>query len=134
MTCLFALEEVLSLILQLFDKLPQHDYELVILLLLLARRGAAPPAPAAPTPPPAPDLPFRPERLQGEIPNPADAPQGCRFHTRCPFARPRCAQEVPDWRELTSDHYVACHYAEEFDFRRARETAHTDPVKEREPT
>jgi oligopeptide/dipeptide ABC transporter ATP-binding protein len=85
-------------------------------------------------PDPDPDLPFRPERLKGEIPNPADAPQGCRFHTRCPFARPRCALEVPVWRELASDHFVACHYAEEFDFRRARKTAGTEPVKERETT
>ncbi|MGX0903067.1 peptide/nickel transport system ATP-binding protein [Roseovarius sp. MBR-79] len=83
-------------------------------------------------PEPDPDLPFRPERLQGEIPNPADAPPGCRFHTRCPFARPRCALEVPVWRELASDHFVACHYAEEFDFRRSREPAGTTPAKERE--
>ena len=60
-------------------------------------------------PEPDPDLPFTPERLTGEIPNPADAPPGCRFHTRCPFARDRCKIDVPAWRELGPDHYVACH-------------------------
>ena len=85
-------------------------------------------------PEPDPDLPFTPERLAGEIPNPADAPPGCRFHTRCPFARPRCALEVPGWRQLASDHYVACHYAEEFDFRRSPQMADATTVREREPT
>ena len=66
-----------------------------------------------------PDLPFAPERLEGEIPTPAAAPPGCRFHTRCPLARPRCAVDEPAWREIAPAHFVACHFAEEFDFRRA---------------
>ena len=50
--------------------------------------------------------------------NPLAAPSGCRFHTRCPHARDRCSAEVPEWREIDEDHFVACHFAEEFDFSR----------------
>ncbi|MEW5422558.1 ABC transporter ATP-binding protein [Amorphus sp. 3PC139-8] len=65
-----------------------------------------------------PDADFDPIKLTGEIPNPLAAPSGCRFHTRCPYARPRCSAEEPDWRALDEDHFVACHFAEEFDFAR----------------
>lgn len=65
-----------------------------------------------------PDADFEPIRLQGEIPNPLAAPEGCRFHTRCPLAKPRCSSEVPIWREIAPEHHVACHFAEEFDFSR----------------
>jgi oligopeptide/dipeptide ABC transporter ATP-binding protein len=65
-----------------------------------------------------PDAAFDPVRLDGEIPNPMDAPKGCRFHTRCPFARPRCATDVPAWREIAPEHFVACHFSDEFDFSR----------------
>jgi len=73
---------------------------------------------------PDPDLDYDPIRLPGEIPNPLAAPPGCRFHTRCPFAQPRCAAEVPDWREIAPGHSVACHFADTFDFtRRERQEA-----------
>ena len=49
--------------------------------------------------------------LKGEIPSPVAPPSGCRFRTRCPFATDRCAAEVPEWREIVPDHWVACHYA-----------------------
>lgn len=52
---------------------------------------------------------------EGEIPNAINPPSGCRFHPRCPIARlPHCAEEVPELRELRPDHWVACHYAEDF--------------------
>lgn len=69
-------------------------------------------------PVPDPDARFEPVRLTGEIPNPLAAPKGCRFHTRCPYARERCSLEEPVWREMADDHFVACHFAEEFDFSR----------------
>ena len=59
------------------------------------------------------DIAFNPEKLAGEIPNPADVPTGCRFHTRCPHARDACKTTEPEWRQIGSDHFVACHFAEE---------------------
>ena len=47
--------------------------------------------------------------LSGEVPSALAPPPGCRFHTRCPRAMPRCSEEVPMSREVASDHAVACH-------------------------
>lgn len=58
------------------------------------------------------------QKLEGEIPSPADPPPGCKFNSRCPFARERCRLEAPALRELAPDHFGACHFAEEFDFSR----------------
>ena len=52
------------------------------------------------------------QKLEGEIPSPTNPPSGCKFHTRCIFAEDRCRREVPEWRELSQNHSVACHFAE----------------------
>ncbi|MBI4339929.1 MAG: ABC transporter ATP-binding protein [Chloroflexi bacterium] len=47
--------------------------------------------------------------LSGEVPSPANPPQGCRFHPRCPSAMPQCSRVAPTLRENAPDHMVSCH-------------------------
>jgi len=51
--------------------------------------------------------------LPGDVPNPSAPPPGCKFHPRCRYARDICEVEVPEWRDLGNDHWVACHLADE---------------------
>jgi oligopeptide/dipeptide ABC transporter ATP-binding protein len=50
--------------------------------------------------------------LSGDVPSPINPPPGCHFHTRCPYAMPRCRQEAPELREVRPGHLAACHLHE----------------------
>ncbi|WP_058974115.1 ABC transporter ATP-binding protein [Type-D symbiont of Plautia stali] len=47
--------------------------------------------------------------LQGDLPNPANPPSGCRFHTRCPWATSDCRQFEPINQMLSGGRQIACH-------------------------
>ncbi len=51
--------------------------------------------------------------LNGDVPNPANPPAGCRFHPRCFMAQPICSVEDPPLREVLPGHWSACHFAEQ---------------------
>ena len=71
----------------------------------------------AAVPIPDPRIRERPIRLPGEVANPANPPTGCYFHPRCRYAKDICSQEEPQLRELTPDHWVSCHFAEDLTLR-----------------
>lgn len=58
-----------------------------------------------------PDVDWAAERipLTGEVPNPVDAPAGCKFCQRCPMAQERCRQTPPPLREVGPGHFAACY-------------------------
>ncbi len=64
---------------------------------------------------PNPDPTVKMERikLEGDIPSPANPPKGCRFHTRCPYAKEVCKHITPDYKEYEPGHFAACHLLEE---------------------
>ncbi len=64
-----------------------------------------------------PDLVGERIQLEGEIPNPANPPSGCYFHTRCKYCQEKCRKETPELREVEKEHWVACHYAKELKLR-----------------
>jgi oligopeptide transport system ATP-binding protein len=47
--------------------------------------------------------------LEGDVPSPINPPPGCRFKARCRYAKDICSQEMPQFREVSPDHFVACH-------------------------
>ncbi len=47
---------------------------------------------------------------KGEIPSSVKPPSGCRFHTRCPYAKDLCKNEEPELRKIENDHLVKCHF------------------------
>jgi peptide/nickel transport system ATP-binding protein len=59
---------------------------------------------------PVPDPKYRRTRPipKGEIPSPINPPPGCRFHPRCPVAKPTCGSQEPNLIETHRDHWVAC--------------------------
>lgn len=48
--------------------------------------------------------------LKGDVPNAMEMPDGCKFHTRCPYAEEEiCDCKAPEWKEVTKGHFAACH-------------------------
>lgn len=63
---------------------------------------------------PDPDVKMKRIVLGGDIPSPANPPNGCRFHTRCPYAKPICSEIAPEYKDYGGGHCAACHFAGNF--------------------
>jgi oligopeptide transport system ATP-binding protein len=61
---------------------------------------------------PRPDPTIKKQRiiLAGDVPSPINPPSGCRFHTRCLYAKADCKTVEPQLQDIGGGHYVACHY------------------------
>ncbi len=47
--------------------------------------------------------------LKGDVPSPVNPPKGCNFNTRCPEVMDICYEKEPEYKEVSSEHWVACH-------------------------
>ena len=47
--------------------------------------------------------------LEGDIPSPSNPPSGCRFHTRCIYAKDVCKTDIPEYKEIEPNHFCMCH-------------------------
>ncbi|OGH99240.1 MAG: hypothetical protein A2104_00445 [Candidatus Melainabacteria bacterium GWF2_32_7] len=74
---------------------PQHPYTKALLS-------------AVPVPSPNSNLSKR-ILLQGDLPNPANPPKGCKFHTRCNYSMEICKTQEPEYKELEKGHFAKCH-------------------------
>ncbi|MFS4817397.1 dipeptide ABC transporter ATP-binding protein [Staphylococcus aureus] len=50
--------------------------------------------------------------LKGELPSPSNPPQGCPFHTRCPIAKDKCKENIPQLKDIGNEHQFACFYVD----------------------
>ncbi|MEJ2168259.1 MAG: ATP-binding cassette domain-containing protein [Desulfobacterales bacterium] len=50
--------------------------------------------------------------LSGDVPSPLNPPAGCNFHPRCPYSKDNCKKDLPRYRDIGGEHFVACHYAD----------------------
>ena len=48
--------------------------------------------------------------LKGDVPSPLNPPAGCHFHLRCSYRHSDCTTRVPQYHEISKDHFLACHY------------------------
>ena len=55
--------------------------------------------------------------VEGDVPDPADAPSGCTFHPRCPYAQAMCRTEAPELLEIAPGHRARCHFAGQITFK-----------------
>ena len=76
---------------------------------------------------PMPGLETLRELPKGDLPDPANPPTGCRFHTRCPYSQPICVQEEPALRPFAdaADHFGACHFQDELHLQGVEEGGET---------
>jgi oligopeptide transport system ATP-binding protein len=69
---------------------------------------------------PRPDPAIKKQRiiLPGDVPSPINPPSGCRFHTRCLYAKADCKTVEPELQDIGGGHFVACHYYKEVQAKR----------------
>lgn len=61
------------------------------------------------------------EAIPGNVPNPLDFPEGCKYNTRCPFATDKCRNEEPDIEEIEEGHEVACWHVDKLEAAKDKE-------------